>query len=327
MSVATFKYSLSQINDIILEGFEYEIPDNVIQMINLLSKEMGLTNQIKTNLFIKQKKKTISNSNSNSSNISFRNKNNEDWSSVLKFDITTIDKKTGIEHDMNQIKLNFNKLTDKTYLDIREKIIIQIGILENSIYNDTDMEKISKEIYSLASSNKFYSTLFANLYAELLTKFKWLNKVFNLQIQHKMDIYNNITYISPEENYDEYCKNNLINDKRRANTLFLLNLAKNGFINKTIVLELINNLLIIILDMIQKDGYKCQVDELVENLSLLFDKAFINDIEEDSDYDEDDFLIDGKTFNEIITTLSKSKSSNYKSLTNKSIFKFMDLIE
>ena len=40
-----------------------------------------------------------------------------------------------------------------------------------------------------------------------------------------------------------------------------------------------------------------------------------------------DLLIDGKSIISIITTLAKSKVKDYPSLSNKAIFKYMDLVE
>ena len=52
-------------------------------------------------------------------------------------------------------------------------------------------------------------------------------------------------------------------------------------------------------------------------------------IDEDVElYDEDDFVkIEGFTINEIIHNIAKSKVKDYKSLTTKSLFKFMDMVD
>ena len=48
----------------------------------------------------------------------------------------------------------------------------------------------------------------------------------------------------------------------------------------------------------------------------------------DLDDDGDDYLpIEGYTISEVIDKIANSKVKDYKSLTNKSLFKFMDLID
>jgi imidazolonepropionase-like amidohydrolase len=57
------------------------------------------------------------------------------------------------------------------------------------------------------------------------------------------------------------------------------------------------------------------------------DKTIIEGAEDDSDYEEDELEISGNTIVETVTLLAKSKVKDYKSLTNKAVFKYMDLVE
>ena len=72
---------------------------------------------------------------------------------------------------------------------------------------------------------------------------------------------------------------------------------------------------------------KNEVDEMTENVAILFNKDIIQGAENDSDYEEDELEISGKTIVETVTLLAKSKVKDYKSLTNKAVFKYMDLVE
>ena len=45
------------------------------------------------------------------------------------------------------------------------------------------------------------------------------------------------------------------------------------------------------------------------------------------DYDEDNYMINDDTILETITYLAKCKSKDFVSLSNKAIFKYMDLVE
>ena len=47
---------------------------------------------------------------------------NDEWESILTFQATKIEQKSGIDADIDQIRLLMNKLTDKTFLDIKDKI-------------------------------------------------------------------------------------------------------------------------------------------------------------------------------------------------------------
>jgi hypothetical protein len=79
-----------------------------------------------------------------------------------------------------------------------------------------------------------------------------------------------------------------------------------------------------VVELINKDDKKNEVDELTENIAILYHKDIYNS--NDKLY-IDELKINGITILETITLLAKSKSKDYKSLSNKAIFKFMDLID
>jgi hypothetical protein len=82
------------------------------------------------------------------------------------------------------------------------------------------------------------------------------------------------------------------------------------------------DLLLCIMGLIKETDKKNEVDELTENIAILYNKKIF-----DSNMNYNDYLIEGKTIIEIIAHLSTSKSKDYNSLSNKAIFKYMDLID
>ena len=80
------------------------------------------------------------------------------------------------------------------------------------------------------------------------------------------------------------------------------------------------NLLNQLYNYISEENKKNEVDELAENVSLLYRKELFTS---NSNYEK----IDGFTILEMIEKLAHSKVKDYKSLTNKTIFKFMDMVE
>jgi hypothetical protein len=331
------KYTLEQINAISFAGFKYDMPQDTIDMINHLTEKIGSGIVIANNHFHKKEPPTVSTASFNDDSYTHmgagsgsaagkRRKNNknmevfEDWNTIRNFQATVIEQKTGINAHIDQIRLHLNKLTDKSFLDVREKIIASIDkILE--IEPDTSVlcSSLGVAIYDIASSNKFYSKIYADLYAELISKYSWLRPVFDTSFSEVDELYKNIVYFDPDKDYDKFCDMNKKNDKRRANTQFFVNLALNGFISKSSVVNIFKTLLEIVLDLIQQPNKKNEVDELTENIAILFNKELI----EYTDADK----INGKSIIELITMLAKSKSKDFKSLSNKAIFKFMDLIE
>jgi hypothetical protein len=253
---------------------------------------------------------------------------NDEWETLRSFQATKIEQKTGIEYEIDQIRSNLNKLTDKTYLEIREKIVnIITKIINTPDFNDEIVNKISINIYDISASNKFYSKIYADLYSELLRNFDWLRTLFDSKISTYMDNFNSIEYFDPDKNYDKFCEMNKLNEIRRAHTQFIVNLALNGCLPKLTAMRFLKEQLTLVVDMINQNDKKNEVDELTENIAILYDKDIIDDIDDEEDYEVDEFLINGKTINETIVMLAKAKSKDYKSLSNKATFKYMDLIE
>jgi predicted metal-dependent hydrolase len=142
-------------------------------------------------------------------------------------------------------------------------------------------------------------------------------------IENMIGIYNDIQYVDPNENYDLYCDNNKINEKRRSVTQFYVNLSKNGLVPKENIAKVLVELLKKILRKIEEPNNKNEVDELVENIVILYNKDILDNINED----DDELMINDENMTDIIEHIANSNIKNYKSLTSKTIFKFMDLID
>ena len=134
------------------------------------------------------------------------------------------------------------------------------------------------------------------------------------------DLFNNIEYVDPSENYDRFCEINKINEKRKSLASFYFNLMVNGIILKSQIIAITRNLLNNVYNFILIDNKKNEVDELTENIAIVFNKDIIEEFTEER-------CIDGNTVIAVITILAKCKVKEYPSLSNKTIFKCMDLVE
>jgi hypothetical protein len=149
-----------------------------------------------------------------------------------------------------------------------------------------------------------------------------MKATFETNLEKFTDLFNNIEYVDPAVNYDQFCKINKTNEKRKALASFYLNLMINGIIPKSQIMQITRNLLSQIYSFISQDDKKNEVDELTETVAILYKKELYEDDKGDN-YEQ----IEGFTIGEIIEGIAKSKVKDYKSLTNKALFKFMDLIE
>ena len=322
----TLKYSLEDFRNIRFEGFNFVLPEDTITLISNLSLEVGSPTYVKTPNFQKQEpsKIPVGESALNKNNNRRRNKpremvNDEDWESVRNFQSTKIEQKEGVEIKINDIKLLLNKFTDNNYTENKDKIIAIMT--ENNEYDK--LFKIGTTIFEIASNNKFYSKIYADLYTEIMSKFEIMKDIFEKSISEFLELFNVIQYVDPKVDYNLFCKINVDNEKRQTLSLFFVNLMINGVINKGRILNIIKNLLSQVKAYISKENKKNEVDELTENISILYKKELFDE----DDFNDSELDINGVKLNNYIEVLANSKVKNYLSFTNKSLFKFMDMVE
>jgi hypothetical protein len=334
MTAKTVRYTLENVNNLIFQGFNYSLPEETLKTISELSLQVGSPDYVKTPVFKKRENIAISDNSNvvlnqkiNNNPRRKRGKQNEllndaEWETMRTFQITKIEEKIGIDAQIDLIRVNLNKLTDKTYSDIREKIIDIIDKLVKQDFHDEDMLRVSTIIFDIASTNRFYSKLYADLYSDLSSLYPVLKNTFEMNLDKFMELFNFIEYVDPNVNYDKFCAINKNNEKRKALGTFYLNLMTNGMITKERIQNITRNLLSQICEFIQIDNKKNEVDELSENVAILYKKEMYED-----DDGENYPLINNLKIDDVITLISNSKVKDYKSLTNKTIFKFMDIVD
>jgi hypothetical protein len=327
---AKLRYTLNDINNIIFNGFNYELPAETIRVISELALEVGSPDYVKTPIFQKRENPMKSDVAAASSNPNFKKKrgknmeiNDGDWEALRTFQATKIEERDGINGEIDNIRSELNKITDKNFMDKRDKIMDIINVIINNSTPE-DIKRVSTAIFEIASTNRFYSKMYADLYSDIITTYEIMKGVFEESLSNFSELFNVIEYVDPSVDYDKFCKINKDNEKRKALGVFFINLSMNGIIPNTKIISITRNLLSQIYTFISQENKKNEVDELTENIALLFKKDLYGD---DDDDDAEYELIEGFTITEIIEKIAHSKVKDYKSLTNKTVFKFMDMID
>jgi hypothetical protein len=336
MSAKLNRYSLNDFNNLLFNGFDYKLPDETVQIISELALEVGSPDYVKTPIFQKREnpmKVEIGTEDGDGARGGgggggFKkkrgNKNMEmsdtDWDSIRSFQTTKIEERAGIDGEIDNIRSYLNKITDKNYNDNRDKIMDIIG----SIIDDTteNISCVSSAIFDIASTNRFYSKLYADLYTDIIKKYHVMRDSFEESLSSFSELFKTIEYVDSNIDYGGFCKMNKDNEKRKALGMFFVNLSINGVISTLTILNITRNLLSQIFSYILEENKKNEVDELTENVALFYRKEFYEN-EDKPEYE----LIKGHSITEVIEIIAHSKVKDYKSLTNKTIFKFMDMID
>jgi hypothetical protein len=317
-------YTLQDFNTIIFNGFNFTLGDDIIQKINELAAQVGSPTYIKTPVFQKKDRSAESASSSSSNPKRRRDANkynnypNTDHDKI--FNATKLVHKTGLAADIDLIRSYLNKITDRTFIDMKSNIINLLDkLIQDNIISQNELMQISSYLFEFASTNRYFSKLYADLYTELVNKYECMKTTLDNSFNTFLELFINIEYVDPDVNYDEFCRINKINEKRKSLSTFYINLCANKMLPHDKLVELTYNMVLRVMEYIKMADKKAHVDEYTENIAILFNKDEYTNVT--------DKLIDGKTIMETIQMLATSKTKTYPGLSSKCVFKYMDMLE
>jgi hypothetical protein len=128
MTTAAMIYNLDSINEILFNGFDYKLPQETLEIISNLALQVGSPDYVKTPVFQKRENPMKVEPPKEALKKNRRNKpteviNDADWDTLRTFQTTKMEEKSGIMAQIDSIRVYLNKLTDKNYIDIHNKII------------------------------------------------------------------------------------------------------------------------------------------------------------------------------------------------------------
>jgi hypothetical protein len=316
----TTTYNLDNYKNIIVSGYEYKLPETIINIISNLSNELGVAFKENTKI---NNQEEYTGENKKFMKRNFGNKrvkpvvDEEQWEKIKAFKSTQIEQKEGIEKLINDVRVCLNKISNKNYETHRDTIIQYIKEIIENKETDIELLKIKKSIFEIASTNKFYSELYALLYKDLINTFDCFKENIEPFINEYIDSIQNINFVDPKVDYDKYCDYNKENDKRKAMSSFIVNLSKNDIVEKNTVINKIVYLEELVLSYCDTENKTNELEEITENLFILITKSL-------------SILINEANWEIVINNikhLAQMKTKEHKSLSSRALFKFMDILD
>jgi hypothetical protein len=327
--MSTLYYSLNDFNSIIFDN-GYKLSTDVLEIIRNLNLSLGISNDRVTvdrnHIISTVNDRPRNRSKKQNSVFSTDGRSEEAWESLRSFKATVVEKKTdGIEKTINDIRICLNKISQKNYESILGLILDLISETYNkNTYTDESidltsehMKKVANYVFEIASTNKFFSEIYASLYKELTARYDIFQNILSDFVSTFTNRIKDIQYVDQNTDYDAFCANNKINDARKATGVFIVNLVKKDVLPKDILLNLINSVIDIVLEYIETPDKVNQVEEITENVFLLVSESclFMKDMDE------------WNTILEKIKTISQMKAKEKVSLSSRAIFKYMDIMD
>ena len=329
-------YNLNDYNEILFGTYghstkdeetpmKYELPETVLKIISILAKKFG-SNPVS---------KPISSVNEHrlrkQRHHSSHKSSDESWIISRDFKTTTIiEKKEGPDKIMNDIRAALNKISNKNYDTNKDIIVNNLNELisqlqiEKETNNDDktidatqELSKIANNIFDIASTNKFFSEIYAKLYKDISTQFpEVFNSILTTFLEGFTNTMRTIKYVDQRDNYDDFCKYNKGNDKRKATSIFITNLVKMDVIHADILMSIIKEIQNVLSDYMKQENRVNEVEEITENMFLLLtnDSAFLKT------------CIDSEII-ENVKLISCLKPKEKPSISSRAIFKCLDIVD
>ena len=322
-------YRICDFEKIMSDGFTNTLQTCIIDIIQKLSKNVGAPDYIKTPKFEAKNQKKIDYS-------------PESWIQATKPLKPT---KSKFDETIDVIKINLNKLTEKSF-DTQTDCIIKsiMSIRSFTTFDDIDntMAMISELIYEIASSNLFYSKIYAKLFNELVIKFPFMVLPMQNSITKSThNLFENFEYVNADIDYDKFCEFNKSNEKRKSMVLFYIHLVKLRIIGITPIINMLTDIQTKMSELIQTKTSVRLVDEMSE-ISFILITNLYGYIKTNNHTIHDNVMIDApqctsieihKQSNRIIdacvayiTDVSNINNKVSLGLSNKAKFKHMDML-
>lgn len=309
------EYTLDNFEEIIYGGIDYTLSEEVKQNIIKISEKVGAPEYIRTPQFEKKDKKR--------DKLNKKDINIEcEWETIRNFEITKKNKSEGIDIIIDKVRKIINKVTEKTYNNLLPLVIKELDELwgpdaAEEICDAQDVKKLNDSIFLMLSETIFYSKLYALLYKQLLDKYDDINVELDNYIFDYKNKIKEIKYCNPQTDYDEFCRLNKINEKINATGVFLVNLEEFEKIKLEDIVSIIKLIQDSIINLLNQENKT----EIIQELSEILGNMVITGKERLRLSDE------WSTIFHNIDKISQLKVKDFNSLSNKTIFRHMDIMD
>jgi len=315
-------YSLEQIQQYESSGGQFQLPLEIRALIDSVNKQIvpivldkneshnKKVGHVTTQTINKKGPKKVS-------SVQEETQKDQSWERIREFKATPIGTaQTGPEKLIQDVRSALNKMSSKNY-EVQKDLILTL--LKNNL-NDINAD-VSKTIFDIASTNRFYAEIYAKLYKELVAQFPIFNDLLNNFIVVFVNNVREIEHVDADKDYEMFCAYNKRNDMRKAMTVFLVYLMKEEVLSKLRIINIILAFQELTCKYLDEPNRVNEVDEITEVLFLF--------LQEGKDRFQDiqtEWIWKFKVV-PFVQQVAKYKKNNKPSISSRTIFKYMDMIE
>jgi len=290
------KYTIEDFNIILKNMIIENLDDDVKNKIDNLCQQLVIDD--------KEKDRDKNNYYRNKKNYN----NNLQWQSIRNFQKTKI-VKNDLDFDIRNI---LNKITDNNYDRQKNKLIDMIDNISKHDNYEKKLTNIYNIITDIIKNNIYFSIIYVKLCRDLFDVNNFfLEKAIEdgKQLSNYLLLTNNNN--DDKNNYNNLCIHNKNNDQKKSILLFFVNIFKNDINNFNILTKILDDIMEKFEENIIKIEEKENNEDLTELLFIIMTN--INDLDD--------------KYKKKLIEISNYKVKNYSGLSNKIIFKLMDILD
>ena len=232
-----------------------------------------------------------------------------------------VEVKEGVEKDINDIRTALNKISNKNYEKQKDAIVEHISEVvarEDTEKSAKDIQKIAQFIFDIASTNKFFSEIYADLYKVLVDKFAVFSNILKEFVVDYTKATAAILYTDPAIDYDGFCLYTKNNDHRKATASFIVMLMLRDVLSRKRVAKIVAHYMQTFMSYIEMPDRGNEIEDIAEVLFVFITlgKSGLKQTE-----------CWGAYLRPTIESIAKMKPNSLPSLTNRAVFKFMDIMD
>ena len=144
-----------------------------------------------------------------------------------------------------------------------------------------------------------------------------MNEIIYENSKDFLKLFDEIEYCDPNKDYDKFCDINKKNDHRRSLSSFYVNLTCEEILKEKYLVDLLESLIKMTENYMEEENKKNELEEISENIYIIIKEGY-------------ELLFKTDNWDEIyenVEKISQLKPKDKKSLSNKTIFKFMDIVD
>ena len=193
-------------------------------------------------------------------------------------------------------------------------------VVSHEVVSHEAVQKIGQFIFDIASTNQFFSELYAGLYQDLVAQHAVFSEILEVFVENFQSTLDAVPYCDPATDYDGYCQYTKHNERRRATAAFFVMLVVRGVLSGTRLAALVTHIQLLMETAIVEVDRTNEVEELTEVLFLLITLGATS-------LQADDSHCWTTTIVPTLQTMSQRKSKDFASLSSRAVFKHRDILD